>query len=391
MISSRYPLAPMSSFLRLRKEFFAIDDVEEYQLVTVQFHARGIKERKCVVGAEIKSKRQQRIKVGDLLVAEIDAKLGGYGVVPEAYDGAIVSSHYFLYEIDCDIVEPQFLEYYLKSGHPEDDIQQFVKGSVNYAAIRSQHFPQLDMPLPPLDEQRRIVARVEASMSRIDEATAMLAAAIHEAEAVVASESNALFSRATATGPTLPVGKVFTYRNELIRPRDGSHGPVRFVGLQHIEPHTGRCLGEDWLIAEDLKGRKFKFSPGEILYGYLRPYLNKVWVADRDGICSVDQYVLRPKPDLVDTHYLAHFMRSPIFLKQAIEGTHSLQLPRLGTKLLKAIPIPLPAMAEQRRIVERLSKLQSKVADLGQLQAGMQAELEALLPSVLDKAFKGEL
>jgi type I restriction enzyme S subunit len=391
MISSRYPLASMGSFLRLRKEFFVIDDVEEYQLVTVQLHARGIKERNRVVGADIKTKRQQRIKAGDLLVAEIDAKVGGYGIVPDEYAGAIVSSHYFLYEIDRDIVEPQFLEYYLKSGYPEDDVQQFVKGSVNYAAIRSQHFPQLEIPLPPLGEQQRIVARIEALTGKVNEAIAMLSAAIHETEAVVASESNSIFSQTTATSPTLPIGKVFTYRNELIRPRDGSHGPIRFVGLQHVEPHTGRCIGEDWLIAEELKGRKFKFSPGEILYGYLRPYLNKVWVADRDGICSVDQYVLRPKPDTVDTHYLAHFMRSPIFLKQAIEGTHSLQLPRLGTKLLEAIAIPLPVMTEQHRIVERLNHLQARVADLGQLQAGMQAKLEALLPSVLDRAFKGEL
>lgn len=156
-MNSRFPLVKMEHFLCLRKEFFTIEDTEEYQLVTVQLHARGIKERSRLLGAEIKTKKQQRIKSGDLLVAEIDAKVGGYGIVPSDLDGAIVSGHYFLYEINEDIIEPEYLEYFLQSGYPEQEIQQFVKGSVNYAAIRSQHFPQLQLPLPPLEEQRRII------------------------------------------------------------------------------------------------------------------------------------------------------------------------------------------------------------------------------------------
>lgn len=148
-------------FLRLRKEFFTIDDVAMYQLVTVQLHARGIRERQQLTGAEIKTKRQQRIQTGDLLVAEIDAKVGGFGVVPAGLTGAIVSGHYFLYEIDTNQADLHYLECYLKSGQPEQDVQQFVKGSVNYAAIRPHHFPQLHIPFPPLDEQQRIVARID--------------------------------------------------------------------------------------------------------------------------------------------------------------------------------------------------------------------------------------
>lgn len=154
---SRYPLLKMEEFLRLRKDFFEVDDSVEYQLVTVQLHARGIRERSKLMGSEIKTKKQQRVRGGDLLVAEIDAKVGGYGIVPQGLDGSIVSGHYFLYEIDRKIIESEFLEYYLQSGYPEQEIQKFVKGSVNYAAIRSQHFPQLEIPLPPLEKQKRVI------------------------------------------------------------------------------------------------------------------------------------------------------------------------------------------------------------------------------------------
>lgn len=166
---------------------------------------------------------------------------------------------------------------------------------------------------------------------------------------------------------------------------------MRFIGLQHIEPHTGRRIGEDLWQAEELAGRKFKFSPGEVVYGYLRPYLNKVWIADCEGLCSVDQYVLKPRPNTVDTDYLAHFMRSRVFVDQAIERTHSLILPRLHSGLLASIPIPVPPIAEQRQIVRCLDNLRVRVDALRRQQETTQAELAALLPAVLDKAFRGQL
>ena len=390
-MNSRFPLVQMSQLLRLRKEFFTIDDAALYQLVTVQLHARGIRERQQLTGAEIKTKRQQRIQAGDLLVAEIDAKVGGFGVVPAGLAGAIVSSHYFLYEIDTNQADFHYLEYYLKSGQPEQDVLQYVKGSVNYAAIRPHHFPQLHIPLPPLDEQQRIVARIEALAGRITEAQGLQEGALNESEAMIAGASVRLFSDLASSHPTRPIGETFKFRSDLIRPGDGSRGQLRFIGLQHIEPHTGRRIGEDLVQAEELAGRKFKFSPGEVVYGYLRPYLNKVWIADCEGLCSVDQYVLRPKPEIVDTDYLAHFMRSRVFVDQAIERTHSLILPRLHSGLLASIAIPIPPLAEQRQAVRYLDSLRARVDAVRRLQESTQAELAALLPAVLDKAFRGEL
>lgn len=128
----------------------------------------------------------------------------------------------------------------------------------------------------------------------------------------------------------------------------------------HIESNTGRRIGEDLVLAEQLTGRKFRFSPGEIVYGYLRPYLNKVWIADCEGLCSVDQYVLQPDSSQVDTRYLAYAMRSPLFLAQSEQLTGVLTLPRLRSGLLESIEIPLPLLDKQRRIAAYLDALQAK-------------------------------
>jgi type I restriction enzyme, S subunit len=145
------------------------------------------------------------------------------------------------------------------------------------------------------------------------------------------------------------LGDVLVFRNDIVHPRDNPRGGATFVGLEHIERDTGVRIGSEAIKLEEMSGRRSRFKKGDIVYGYLRPYLNKVWIADLDGICSVDQYVFQvtPKNDL---SYIAHYLRSEIFLKTApIDGTPG-QLPRIRSGEITATPIPLPPLAEQRRI-----------------------------------------
>lgn len=123
-------------------------------------------------------------------------------------------------------------------------------------------------------------------------------------------------------------------RSHTVHPGDDPGEAQSFVGLQHIERYTGRRIGADPIDA--MKGRKFRFQPGDVVYGYLRPYLNKAWAADRHGLCSVDQYVLRPKPN-VAPDLIAHILRGQAILDRAIDLTHNLQLPRLRSGLLMAL------------------------------------------------------
>jgi type I restriction enzyme, S subunit len=72
-------------------------------------------------------------------------------------ENAIVSNHYFLYELNDEIVEPEFLAFYIGTGKPTADIQGFVKGSHNYASIKPEHFLELELPVPSLVDQRQLV------------------------------------------------------------------------------------------------------------------------------------------------------------------------------------------------------------------------------------------
>ncbi|HEY1043194.1 MAG TPA: hypothetical protein VGE60_04955, partial [Telluria sp.] len=105
----QFPVVALGDVLRQRKEFITIDDTQQYKRCRVQLHARGVVLRDLVSGSDIKTKKQQVCRASEFLVAEIDAKVGGFGLVPDELDGAVVSSHYFLFEINRTVLGPRYL------------------------------------------------------------------------------------------------------------------------------------------------------------------------------------------------------------------------------------------------------------------------------------------
>jgi type I restriction enzyme, S subunit len=108
-MSGPWPRVKLDEVLAYRKEFITIDDLTIYKRPRVQLHVQGIVQRDEIPGALIKTKTQQVCRTGEFLVAEIDAKVGGFGIVPSSLDGAIVSSHYFLFILDETMLDRRFL------------------------------------------------------------------------------------------------------------------------------------------------------------------------------------------------------------------------------------------------------------------------------------------
>lgn len=167
-MSKPWPRVKLGDVLTHRKEFITIDDAQAYTRPRVQLHAQGIVKRDRVIGAEIKTKKQQVCQTGNFLVAEIDAKMGGFGLVPQNLEGAIVSSHYFLFRAKPEFLDERFLGYFCTTPAFREQVE--AQGSTNYAAIRPSHVLEYEMPLPSLDKQHRIVARIDEIASHIAKA-----------------------------------------------------------------------------------------------------------------------------------------------------------------------------------------------------------------------------
>lgn len=147
---------PLGLVLSQRKGSITIDDDLVYKRCRVQIQGRGIVLRDKVFGKEIKTKKQQVCKTDDFLVAEIDAKVGGFGIVFSDLEGAVVSSHYFLFEINKLKLLPEFLGLVIKFEPFLEQVK--ATGSTNYAAIRPHHVLEYQIPLPPLSKQREFIA-----------------------------------------------------------------------------------------------------------------------------------------------------------------------------------------------------------------------------------------
>ena len=185
------------------------------------------------------------------------------------------------------------------------------------------------------------------------------------------------------------MGDVLRLRKEVVHPRDRPSGPATFVGLEHIESHTGRRIGSLPVEMSDLTGRKPVFYAGDIVYGYLRPYLNKVWIAEFDGLCSVDQYVYTVDTSTSDRRFVSWFMRSPVYLERAAAGAAPAWLPRIRIEEGGATEVNLPPLSEQRRMA---AMIDDHMATVDRLRQALEEQLDALdgLPAaLLQQAFSG--
>lgn len=128
------------------------------------------------------------------------------------------------------------------------------------------------------------------------------------------------------------------------------------IGLENIESKTGKYIPTSEIVFEE---DGIKFENGDILFGKLRPYLAKVFLADRGGICVSEFLVLRTKG--ANNHFLKFLMLSPLFIDIVDSSTYGTKMPRANWEFIGNLKIPLPPIEEQKQIAEFLDSEISKI------------------------------
>lgn len=147
-------------------------------------------------------------------------------------------------------------------------------------------------------------------------------------------------------------------------PRDATEN-TWIVELEDIEKNTSRLINRSTFSERPFKSSKNKFNRGDVLYGKLRPYLDKVLVADNDGVCTTEIIPIKAYGNIIPD-YLRLLLKSPRFINYANESTHGMNLPRLGTEKATHAIVELTTFAEQQRIVEKVHELMSLCDQLEQ-------------------------
>jgi len=389
-----WSLVPLGDVIQHRKAFIEIDDFEEYKRCRVQLHAKGVVLRDIIEGYRIKTKKQQVCRAGEFLVAEIDAKVGGFGIVPSELEGAIVSSHYFLFVINESALDRRFLDYFIRTPAFQDQVA--ARGSTNYAAIRPRHVLEYEIPLPSLEEQRRIVARIEELAAKVEAARALRQQAAKEAEALISASLASLFRsqfgkkgwepRPLREAAEIARGK-FAHR-----PRNAPQfygGDIPFIQIGDISSSNLYICQYSQTLNQDGLNISRMFPEGTVVIAITGATIGATGILTFDS-CFPDSIVgITAKPNVTIPKFV-YWALEYVKREALAEATQTTQ-PNINLRILNKLNISIPRLDVQRRFVAYLDDLQARVAAVQALQAATFAELEALLPSVLDKAFKGEL
>ncbi|MCX6841920.1 MAG: restriction endonuclease subunit S [candidate division WOR-3 bacterium] len=367
-----------------------------YQEVTVRLWGRGVVLRRRAEGAEMAAQRRSVVHTGQLLLSRIDARNGAIGLVPADLDGAVVSNDFPSFNLNPAKLLPAYVGWLSRTGDFVDRCKAASEGTTNRVRLDVDRFLKLTTPLPPLPEQRRIVARIEELAGKHDEARRHGRDAVEVRESLLPSAYSAAFDAAASISPSLErLGDLC----RLIT--DGTHVTPRYVpeGVAFLSVKditTGIIRFDD--------AKKISTEEQAALTRRCRPerddvLLTKVGTTgfakaidvDREFSIFVSLALLKLDLNRLLPRYTEYMLNSSRVRDLSARDTRGVGNKNLVLKFIREFRIPAPPLADQRRIVAELDALQAKVDELKRLQAETQAELDALLPSILDRAFKGEL
>jgi type I restriction enzyme, S subunit len=185
------------------------------------------------------------------------------------------------------------------------------------------------------------------------------------------------------------LGQVVNYgRTTKVEPSD-IPGDAWVLELEDIEKDSSRLLHRMTFAQRQSKSTKNRFQAGDVLYGKLRPYLNKVVIADQPGYCTTEIVPISTR--LLDNRFFFYWLKHPTFLKYVEAESHGLNMPRLGTEAGNAAPFVLAPREEQTRIADQLDTLLAKINACHHRLNSIPALLKRFRQAILDAATTGHL
>jgi type I restriction enzyme, S subunit len=401
-VSAEWRSIRLDELLTRSDDTIAVLPDASYREITVKLWGKGVVPRGTVIGAEIAAQRRFVARSGHLILSRIDARNGAIGIVPPELDGALVSGDFPLFEIDRERIEPAFFDWLSKTRAFVDLCRRASEGTTNRVRLQEEKFLAFEILIPGVREQRRIVTRIDELSEKVAQVRAFRESINTQTQALLAAFRNRVIgsdvgidwipldayvariesgkSPATegrrATEDEWAVLKVGAVSFGVFDERENKALPASFTPLPAFEVRAG-----DFLLSRantsDLVGACAVVSR-------TRP---KLMLSDK-----IFRFVFR-EPRRVDLFYLDKVLKSPALREQIVRcatGT-SPTMKNISKEKVLALRIPPHSLTEQRRLAEHLTRVESRVCFLKRTQTEAFAELDALLPAIVDRVFKGEL
>ncbi len=305
-------------------------------------------------------------KAGDILLAKITPSFenGKQGIVPDDVPHGIALVTTEVYPITPINIERLFLFYLLKWRRYRKLLEWKMTGTTGRRRVPKNALENLLIPLPPLSEQWGI-AEVLSTVDRAIEKTEKLIERLERLKKALMQElltkgighkkyKQTSIGKIPKEWKVVKLKDVAKIETHSIIPKPGVK--YYYIGLEDIESDSGRILKSKEMLTDgaEIKSTKYIFTTKHVLYGKLRPYLNKVALPPRDGICSTDILPILPNTTLILREYLAYVLRHKRFVIYATARMKGTNHPRVNPKDILIYEFPLPPIEEQQEIVNIL-------------------------------------
>lgn len=383
-MTNQFPLMPLGEVLNRSEDVVVPHGETVYQEVTVRLWGKGVAQRRQVTGMELNGGRRFVARSGQFILSRIDARNGASGLIPESLDGAIVTNDFPLFNIQPSKLLPKYLSWLARTKQFVDLCKEASEGTTNRVRLQEERFLKQTILLPPLTEQRRIVARIEELAAKIEEARGLR----NEVEKKRQVMLESVFHRIASTAPRRALGEVAPLHRR----------PITVDIEEQYEQVAVRSFGRGTFHKPPLVGsevtwqKPFLVKAGDVLISNIKAWEGAIAVAtpQDDGRVGSHRYLTCvPVEGVATARFVCFYLLTPEGLYAVGEASPgSADRNRtLGVKPFLQIPVPVPPFDRQLWFDDLCERLDA----LKKLQEEAAKELDALLPSVLDRAFKGEL
>jgi type I restriction enzyme S subunit len=352
----------------------------EYREITVRLWGNGVVERGRVLGAAVLGRRYVA-REGQFIVSRIDARNGAMGLVPAALDGALVSNDFPLFDVDPTRLCAGYLGWLARTEAFVELCRRASEGTTNRVRLSEGAFLSLEIPLPPLPDQLRLVAAIGAVRSDLEAALSLdaqtLAEADHFCRSLLRQDKDAsqrtLREIVSLRAPDVNVSGDETYHFAGVYSFGrGVFAGARKSGLEFSYPKLTRLRTGDFVYP--------KLMAWEGAFGIVPPECDGLVVSTEFPVFHVNRD--KVLPEVLDTYF-----RDPAVWPE-IAGSSigtNVRRRRLNPEAFLDRVIDVPSAEIQMT----LRRVRGEVDALKAVQAARRAELDALLPAILDCAFAG--
>lgn len=374
------------SFLTPTNRPVSVTDENEYQLCGVRWYGNGAFIRETKQGSEIKIKGKNMIKEGDVIYNKLFAWKGSFAIVQKDLDGCCVSDEFPIFQIDSSVILPQYLEYFFLTDQIRQQSADQSRGvsAASRFRLHERDFLKLEIPLPSLEDQRRIVEKIKAVYLKMNEINTLQ----ESTKVRIIDAINSLISSVVEGCD----------RKELKEVAPLIRRPIK-IDPEREYPELGiRSFGKGTFHKPPIRGselngkRLFRIEPGDLLFSNVFAWKGAVAVAKPEdaGRYGSHRFISRrPIEGVASADFLFYYFTTPEGVEQlgkASPGSAGRNR-TLGLKMLDEIEVPLPCYDKQMWVVSLAKRLEA----IRERQSDLNKEIEGLFKSLLDRAFQGNV